>query len=125
METNNLIVTLIGLFVIGLVFWYLWKQKNGVYHAHSTSSGYQLIAINVKGGYKPANIIVQNGKPIKFEFLRQESAPCSEMVIFPDFQTTLTLPMGQKVTIELPPLRAGIYNFTCQMGVYKGKVIVE
>ncbi|MFX3624591.1 MAG: cupredoxin domain-containing protein [Ectobacillus sp.] len=82
-------------------------------------------AIRVKNGYTPNRIVVHSGKPIRFEFTREEKAACSEMVVFPDFQKSALLPVGKKVTIELPPMNEGNYEFTCQMGMYKGTVVVK
>ncbi|MBM4764626.1 hypothetical protein GNT69_20425 [Bacillus sp. B15-48] len=47
------------------------------------------------------------------------------MVIFPDFQKSATLPVGEKIRIDLPPMEVGTYDFTCQMGMYKGTIIAR
>lgn len=125
MDVSNWIVTIGGLFLIGFIAWFFWGPKKGGSQAEIGSSGYQEASIQVKNGYNPARVIVQSGKPIRFEFTREETAACSEMVIFPDFQKSATLPVGQKVRIDLPPMEAGTYDFTCQMGMYKGTIIAK
>jgi plastocyanin domain-containing protein len=87
--------------------------------------GYQEAAIRVKNGYTPARVVVQSGKPVRFEFTREEKSACSEMVVFPDFQKSAMLPVGKKITVELPPMNEGNYEFTCQMGMYRGTVMVK
>ncbi|MGG5253419.1 cupredoxin domain-containing protein [Neobacillus sp. SM06] len=126
MDIANLSVTIGGLLLIGLIAWFFWGPKKGGSLAEIGSSGIQEASIRVKnGGYTPNRIIVQSGKPVRFEFLREEKAACSEMVVFPDFEKSATLPAGKKVVIELPPMEDGTYEFTCQMGMYRGTMVVK
>jgi plastocyanin domain-containing protein len=70
-------------------------------------------------------IIVERGKPVRLNFLRQETAACSDMVLLPDFNKSATLPTGETVPIEFLPEKSGEYEFSCQMGMLRGKLIVE
>ncbi len=70
-------------------------------------------------------IVVQAGKPVRLSFTRQESAACSETVIFPDFGKSAYLPEGQAVPVEFTPERPGEYDFHCQMNMLRGKLVVE
>jgi len=81
--------------------------------------------IIVKGGYTPDVLVVKAGQPVRFNFLRQETASCSEMVLFPDFDRSAKLPPGETVPIEFTPEQPGEYEFQCQMGMLRGKLIVE
>ncbi|MEN6523208.1 MAG: cupredoxin domain-containing protein, partial [Anaerolineaceae bacterium] len=83
------------------------------------------VAITVKGGYTPDIIVVKAGQPLRMRFTRQESSTCSEMVLFPDFSQSAKLPEGQEVTVEFTPDKPGEYGFQCQMGMLRGKLIVE
>lgn len=125
MDVSNWIVTIGGLLLIGFIAWFFWGPKKGGSLAEVTASGYQEAVIQVKNGYSPSRIVVQSGKPVRFQFTRQETSACSEMVVFPDFEKSATLPVGKKVFIDLPPMQEGTYDFTCQMGMYKGKVVVK
>jgi len=87
--------------------------------------GVQEATIKVKGGYEPDVIVVKKGKPVRLHFLRQESSMCSEMVIFDKIQKSAKLPEGETVTIEFTPEQRGEIPFQCQMGMLRGKVIVE
>ena len=58
-------------------------------------------------------------------FWRTESASCSEMVLIPDFKKSAKLPEGETVSVEFIPDKAGEFEFQCQMGMLRGKVIVE
>jgi len=81
--------------------------------------------IRVRGGYHPDTVYARVGEPLRLTFRREETAPCSERVVFPDFGKSAMLPAYQDVTIELRPEQAGAYEFTCQMGMLHGRLIVE
>lgn len=125
MTPDKIIVTLAGLAVIAFVVWFFWMAKREGIKAALTPSGYQEVMILVKGGYTPDVIVVERGKPVRLNFRREETASCSEMVIFPDFNKSAQLPEGKTVAIELMPDKPGEYEFQCQMGMLRGKLIVE
>ncbi len=107
-----------------LVIWYFFlSEKEGTQLA--VSSGVQEANIVVKGGYTPDVLVVKAGQPVRLNFNRQETASCSEMVLFPDFNKSAKLPPGEDVTIEFTPEEPGEYDFQCQMGMLHGKLIVE
>lgn len=107
-----------------LVIWFFYfSKKKGT--RLQTGNGAQEADIIVKGGYTPDVLVVQAGRPVRLNFLRQETAACSEMVLFPDFNKSAKLPTGQTVTVEFTPDKPGEYDFQCQMGMLHGKLIVE
>ena len=77
------------------------------------------------GGYAPAEVRVKAGRPVRLVFDRQETNPCSEEVVIPDFGIRRFLPPHQKTAVEFTPTRPGSHEFTCGMGMLRGKVIVE
>ena len=125
MTPDKIIVTLGGLAAIMFIVWFFWLVKKAGIKAGLSSSGYQEAMILVKGGYTPDVIVVERGKPVRLNFVRAESAACSEMVLFPDFNKSAKLPEGETVPVELMPDKAGEYEFQCQMGMLRGKLIVE
>ena len=107
-----------------LVIWFFFlSEKEGARVA--ASNGVQETNIVVKGGYTPDVLVVKAGQPVRLNFNRQETASCSEMVLFPDFNKSAKLPEGETVTIEFTPEQPGEYDFQCQMGMLHGKLIVE
>jgi plastocyanin domain-containing protein len=46
-------------------------------------------------------------------------------VLFPDFNKSSPLPQGEPTTIEFTPDKPGEFGFQCQMGMLRGKLIVE
>lgn len=81
--------------------------------------------ILVRGGYSPDTIVVRAGKPVRLTFRREESSACSEIVVFGGFGRSATLPQGHDVDVELMPDRPGTFEFTCQMGMLRGRLVVE
>lgn len=124
MNLTQLVVNIVGLGVMGWIVWYFWLyRKEGV--KLSETGGVQEAVIKVKGGYDPDVIVVQKDKTVKLHFNRQESALCSEMVIFDKINKSAKLPEGETVTIEFTPDTSGEIPFQCQMGMLKGKIIVQ
>lgn len=125
MTPDKIYVTIGGLASIAFIVWFFWMGKRKGIKAGVTSSGYQEVMVLVKGGYSPDIIVVEHSKPLRLKFRREETASCSEMVIFPDFDKSARLPTGETVSIELMPENPGEYEFSCQMGMFRGKLIVE
>lgn len=125
MSWDVILVDLAVLAAIGWVAWYFWlSEKQGV-RATAAAAGAQEVQVRVKGGYDPDVIVVESGRPLKIHFNRQETAACSEMVVFPDFGVSRELPTGEVVTVEIEPKEPGEYDFMCQMGMLRGKVVAE
>ncbi|MCC6611854.1 MAG: cupredoxin domain-containing protein [Anaerolineae bacterium] len=125
MTPDKILVTLTGLAAIAFIVWFFWLVKRPGVKAAVSSSGYQEAMVLVKGGYTPDIIVVEKGKPVRLNFLRTESAACSEMVLFPDFNKSAHLPEGETVPVELMPDKPGEFEFQCQMGMLRGKLVVE
>lgn len=100
------------------------KTKQGV-RATVGPDGAQEATIIVKDGYSPETIMTERGKPVRLTFLREEANPCSEAVVFERLGTRAALPEGKPVTVELTPEKPGSYAFSCEMGMYRGTLVVE
>jgi plastocyanin domain-containing protein len=125
MTPIQILVTIGGISLSVLIIWFFWLAPKGQTRLAAGTGGIQEVAITVKGGYTPDIIVVKAGKPLRMRFTRQESSSCSEMVLFPDFNQSAKLPEGQEVLVEFTPEKAGEYGFQCQMGMLRGKLIVE
>ncbi len=125
MTASQIIVILTGLVMIIAIVWFFWGPARSGTRAVLSAGGYQEAMILVKGGYTPGVVIVQHGKPVRLNFRREESTACSEMVVFGDFGKSAKLPEGETVPVEFLPDRPGEYEFSCQMGMFRGKLIVE
>ena len=125
MSADQIFVTIAGLLAIAGVAWFFWGPRRAGVRAALTSSGSQEATIVVKGAYSPDVIVVEHGKPVRLTFLRQETAACSEEVVFADFARRAQLPEGELVPVEFTPDQAGEYEFTCGMGMLRGKLVVR
>jgi plastocyanin domain-containing protein len=112
---------------VGAICWVLWyfllARGRGV--AALPGGGVQEIHIVVKGGYTPDTIIVQAGSPVRLQFYRDETAACSERVVFDAFGVSADLPAFATTTVEFTPRESGEYPFRCGMSMLKGLLVVE
>lgn len=125
MTVSQAIVLTVGVVLTILIAWYFWLAPKGQIRAATSASGVQEVAVTVQGGYLPDVIVVQKGRPVRLIFTRRESSTCSERILLPDFNLNAFLPEGEQVTLEFTPGEAGEHGFQCQMGMLRGKLIVE
>lgn len=125
MAMDQILVTLFGLLLASGVAWYFWFSKSEGTRLQASVAGIQETLITVKGGYNPDVIVVEAGKPVRLNFRREETAACSEQVLFPDFNKQATLPPHKTIPIEFTPDKPGEYGFQCGMGMLRGKLIAE
>jgi plastocyanin domain-containing protein len=125
MSAMDGLVLLVGLALIAAIAWFFWGPRRGGFQAVTSTNGYQEAMVLVKGGYTPDIIVVERGRPVRLNFRREETAACSEMVVLADFGKSARLPEGEVVAVEFLPEQPGEYEFACQMGMLRGKLIVE
>lgn len=125
MNSTELIVTLTGLALIGWIVWYFWLWQGNSVAAQVGIGGTQEVDVTVKGGYQPAAIVAKAGQPLRLNFTRRESTPCGEEVVLPEFGKRAHLPENRTIPVEIVPQQPGVYEFTCGMNMYRGKLIVE
>lgn len=125
MTADRWVFALLGTAVILFIIWFFWLKRSTGLRAAETTGGYQEAMILVKGGYTPDTIIVRHGRPVRLNFRREETASCSNKVIFADFQKSAELPTGQTVPVEFLPKEPGEFAFGCPMGMFRGRLIVE
>ncbi|HEX9665967.1 MAG TPA: cupredoxin domain-containing protein [Thermodesulfobacteriota bacterium] len=119
---GTFLVNSIGIILIIFVIWWFWLSKKGAGTAVQGSS----IDIIVDGGvYDPSVIHTKVGKPTTLRFIRKDSSPCAEKVIFSEMGISADLPVGKPYELTITPQKTGVFDFTCQMAMYRGKLIVE
>lgn len=112
----------IALLFSAAILWYFFSPQKGV---HTTISGTtQSIEVDVHGGYSPALIHAQAGKPLTLTFNRQEAGECTSHVIFADLGIDTYLPGHTRTSVTLPALPAGDYPFACGMNMVHGMLRV-
>ncbi|MBI2792940.1 MAG: cupredoxin domain-containing protein [Gammaproteobacteria bacterium] len=115
------IVNIAGLLLIGLIVWWFWFSK-----LNTITKVEDFVEIKVKDGvYQPAFIQVKANHPVTLRFIREDATPCAEVVVFSSLNISEILTLNKPKDIVLTFKNLGEYEFTCQMGMYKGKIVVN
>jgi P-type Cu+ transporter len=121
----QIVVTVLGVAAIGGVIWYfLLSRGTPVAAVVQTADGPQEVHVMVKGGYEPDTIVVEAGKPVRLLFYRDETADCSERVVFEAFGVSQALPAFRTTPVEFTPHDPGEFEFRCGMNMLKGRLVV-
>lgn len=124
MDTTETLVVVAGALAIAGVLWYFFGERKAV-AAREGARGVQEVKITVKGGYTPDVVVVKQGRPVRLDFYRDETASCSEQVVFGDFGIARDLPAFRTTPVEFTPDRSGEFTWTCGMNMLRGKLVVE
>jgi Cu+-exporting ATPase len=111
-----------GLLLAALAWaWFAFRRAGAAARADDC----QQRRIRVRGGYDPVVTHVNAGAPVRLIFRRDEAAPCSERVVFPDLGISAALPAFRETAVELPASEPGRHGFTCEMQMLHGWVVVD
>ena len=124
MSVAQYVVTAVGLAAIVWVLWYFLLSRGSATGARAVA-GVQEVRVVVKGGYTPDTVVVRAGEPVRLQFYRDETADCSERVVFEKFGIDQQLPAFQTTAVEFTPEQPGEYPFRCGMNMLKGLLVVE
>ncbi len=124
MNALDWIVVAAGLATIVWINWYFFLAGREAVDAVPTN-GAQQVPVVVQGGYQPAEIRVRAGTPVRLLFDRRETSPCSEEVVVPDFGVKRFLAAHRITPVEFVPDRSGTFEFTCGMGMLRGRITVD
>ena len=119
---SGFVVDLVAIALIGLIIWWFWLSKPRIQRV-SGSSPIDVIVDN--GVYTPTRIEVPIGQPVTLRFIRHDPSPCAEKVIFDGLEKSLDLPLDKPADLTLTPDRPGEFEFTCQMKMYRGTLVVK
>ncbi len=115
-------VNIIAAILIVMVIWWFFGNKLKPMVATAELP----FTIVIKDGiYQPALIQIPANKEVSLQFLREDDNPCAATVTFPQLQLSYELPKNKIVKVVLPPQPTGTLDFTCQMGMYRGKLVVS
>lgn len=125
MDTTEIAVVVSGVALIGFVLWYFFGPREATRAREAGPSGVQEVRVTVKGGYSPDVIEVRAGRPVRIHFFRDETASCSDRVVFGDFGIARDLPAHETTAVEFTPDRPGEHTFTCGMNMMRGTLVVR
>jgi plastocyanin domain-containing protein len=114
-------VNLVGVALIVFIVWWFWLARPA-----GRRAGDEPIEVTVAdGAYSPTRIETTAGRPLTLRFLRRDPAPCAEKVIFHGLGVTADLPLDTPRDVTLRPSEPGEYEFTCDMQMYRGSLVVK
>ncbi len=118
----SIAINLFGIVLAAFIVWWFWISKTG----NEARAEGDIINVLVDGGvYTPSVLHVPAGRSVTLRFLRKDPSPCAEKVIFSGLDLSADLPVGKPFDLSFVHEKAGEYDFTCQMAMYRGKIIVE
>jgi Cu+-exporting ATPase len=123
---GDIIIVVLG---VGLIVGELWfflgpRPTQGVRKAPA-GGGVQDVQIVVKDGYDPATVFVEAGRPVRLLFYRDETAECSERVVFEGLNIDQALPAFETTAVEFTPSEPGDYPFRCGKSMMRGRVVAQ
>jgi len=85
-------------------------------------NGKQVVKMNANAyGYKPNNLKIRAGVPVRWEITDTGTNGCAGAVIARSFfSDVIQLTPGTTTTKEFTPTKVGTYKFSCTMGMYAG-----
>jgi sulfite exporter TauE/SafE/copper chaperone CopZ len=87
--------------------------------------GVQVVKMAVEySGYNPDVIKIKAGVPVRWEIEGKQISGCTSQIVIPDLNIKKSLNSGLNV-IEFTAPNKGTLNFSCWMGMVRGKFIVE
>lgn len=125
MSVADVVVILLGVAAIVGELWFFLGPRKREHGTAPTGEDVQEVRVVVKGGYEPDTIFVEAGRPVRLLFYRDETAGCSERLLFPDFAIDQELPAFETTVIEFIPREARDYPFSCGLRVMKGRVVAQ
>lgn len=118
----EILVNLAGILIIVFIVWWFWIYKK---QSEARIEGNSIDIIVDSGVYEPSVIRAKSGQELTLRFIRRDSNPCSEKVLFSDLDVSADLPINTPYELTFTPQQKGEFEFACQMGMYRGKLIVE
>lgn len=118
----GIFVNLIGIFLIAFIVWWFWIYKG---RSEASVEGDKIDIIVDSGVYEPSLIHAPVGKPVTLRFIRKDTNPCAEKVIFSGLDLSADLEVEKPYELSFTPEKKGEFEFACQMAMYRGKLIVE
>jgi len=125
MSTTEWVVVLGGIAAIAWVNWYFFVAGRTPVAAAEGAGGVQQVEIRVRGGFDPSTVRVRRGERVRLVFHRDDPAAGADEVVVPEFGVRRFLPPGEATAVEFTPAEAGSYEFTCGMGLLRGRLVVE
>jgi sulfite exporter TauE/SafE len=94
-------------------------------HSQPASQAQQIVRMNVTAsGFEPSVFTVKQGAPVKWVINGENVTGCTSTIIVPSYNISKSLKMGENI-VDFTPKSKGVINFSCGMGMVRGKFIVN
>jgi len=111
-----------GFALIGVNFDFFGKKVVG---STTVQNNIQIIKMDITyQGFSPNIFKVKKGIPVKWIINGEQITGCSNEIIISSLNIRKKISSGENI-INFTPEKAGIINFSCWMGMIRGKFIVE
>ena len=120
MET--LLINTGGIALILFILWWFFFTTGRTQTSHS---GEAIRIVVSDGCYQPARIQIPAGQKVVLTFSREDASPCASQVVFEDIGLSAELSLNHDTEVAVQFDQAGEYDFTCQMKMYRGTLIVS
>jgi len=108
-------------FIIFVVYWF-WLSKPKGHKARAR----EVIDVEMANGvFSPAVIEVVANTPVVLRLIRKDASPCAEQVVFKELGISQSLSLNQPQQLEIVLKTPGEYHFSCQMGMYQGRILAS
>lgn len=128
-KTMGMIIILFGLFNVSNAYQFIKLQASGdtsmvEKNSSKTKKTVQVITMEQSGrGYQPNLLKVELGRPVKWIITSTNPYSCASSLVVPSLKISRQLKQGENI-IEFTPIKAGLINFSCSMGMYRGSIEV-
>jgi uncharacterized protein len=88
-------------------------------------TNYQTVNMKItSSGFEPGVLKIKSGVPVKFVINGDQATGCTSQIIIPSLNISKNIRSGENI-ITFTPIQKGDLNFSCGMGMVRGKFIVE
>ncbi len=115
------IINLGGLLLIALIVWWFWFARNVATQRVASA----LVDVRMQDGvFTPTDIELPVGRLVTLRIHRADPSSCAEQVLIPDLDIAVSPPVNGTIDIPVKFEQPGVHEFTCQMGMYRGRLHV-
>ncbi len=85
----------------------------------------QELRLELRRGNSPETVRERAAVPVALVVCRGDASSCGEWLIVPVLGRSVSLPLHEDVRVELGVPAPGEYELTCELGLYRGKLVLD
>ena len=85
----------------------------------------QEFRVSISGDPQPKTLRGRAGVRVVLVFRREDASPAAERIIVPALGKSVALPLHADLRVDLGTLGPGEYDFTCEAGLLRGRLVLE